>query len=172
MGATRYLCKVNAMASANARPRIRRRDESPDGDLSLPRPLRALASPGGASTPPPTLRVSSSRRSRKRAYARHEKTRKIPFFDCNLSLRLISSKAYKPLRRDAAHKTRSVVRQRAECSWSRVSAKRNCRHIWNRICGIAAMLICRALAHNNLGASIDGAGAYFDETTTASIWYN
>ena len=32
-------------------------------------------------------------------------------------------KAYKPLRRDTAHKTRSVVRQRAECSWSRVSAK-------------------------------------------------
>ena len=56
-----------------ARPRIRRRDESPDGDLSLPRTLRALASPGGASTPPTTLRVSSSRRSRKRAYARHEK---------------------------------------------------------------------------------------------------
>ncbi len=61
-------------------------------------------------------------------------------------------KAYKPLRRDTAHKTRSVVRQRAECSWSRVSAKRNCRHMWNRICGIATMLICRALAHNNLGA--------------------
>ena len=32
-------------------------------------------------------------------------------------------KAYKPVRRDTAHKTRSVVRQRAECSWSRVSAK-------------------------------------------------
>ena len=32
-------------------------------------------------------------------------------------------KAYKPLRRDTVHKTRSVVRQRAECSWSRVSAK-------------------------------------------------
>ena len=81
-------------ARANdARPRIRRRDESPDGDLSLPRLHRALASPGGASAPPPTLRVSSSRRSRKRAYARHEKTRKIPFFDCNLSLRLISCPA-------------------------------------------------------------------------------
>jgi hypothetical protein len=61
-------------------------------------------------------------------------------------------KAYEPLRRDTAHKTRSVVWQRAECSWSRVSAKRNCRHIWNRICGIATMLICRALAHKNLGA--------------------
>ena len=32
-------------------------------------------------------------------------------------------KAYKPVRRDTAHMTRSVVRQRAECSWSRVSAK-------------------------------------------------
>ena len=56
-------------------------------------------------------------------------------------------KAYKPLRRDTAHKTRSVVWQRAECSWSRVSAKRNCRHIWNRICGIAPQ---RLLTPNNL----------------------
>ena len=51
---------------AGARPRIRLCDESPDGDLALPCPRRAQASPGVASTPPPTLRVSSPRRSRMR----------------------------------------------------------------------------------------------------------
>ena len=47
-------------------PRIRRGDESPDGDLALPCPRRSLASPGVASATSPTLRVSSSRRSRMR----------------------------------------------------------------------------------------------------------
>ena len=42
----------------------RRGDESPDGDLALPRPRLAPASPGVASAAPPTLRVSSPRRSR------------------------------------------------------------------------------------------------------------
>ena len=45
-------------------PRIRRGDESPDCDLALPCPRRSLASPGVASATSPTLRVSSSRRSR------------------------------------------------------------------------------------------------------------
>jgi len=49
-----------------ARPLIRRGDESPDGDLALPRPRLATASPGAASATPPTLRVSSPRRTRTR----------------------------------------------------------------------------------------------------------
>ena len=49
-----------------ARPRIRRGDESPDGDLALPCPRRAQASPGVASTTSPPLRVPSPRRSRMR----------------------------------------------------------------------------------------------------------
>ena len=49
---------------ANARPRNRHSDESPDGDWALPWPRRASASPGVASATPPTLRVSSPRRSR------------------------------------------------------------------------------------------------------------
>ena len=81
-------------------------------------------------------------------------------------------KAYKPVRRDTAHKTRSVVRQRAECSWSRVSAKRNCRHMWNRICGIATMLICCALAHNNLGAPATLSYLRSRLTGTGEYWYN
>ena len=32
------------------------------------------------------------------------------------------------------------------------SAKRICGHIWNRICGIAAMLTFRTLEHKSLGA--------------------
>ena len=52
--------------SANARPRNRHSDESPDGDWALPWPRRASASPGVASATPPTLRVSSPRRSRMR----------------------------------------------------------------------------------------------------------
>ena len=51
---------------AGAQPRIRRGDESPDGDLALVRPRRASASPGVASASSPTLRVSSPRRSRMR----------------------------------------------------------------------------------------------------------
>ena len=47
-----------------ARPLIRRGDESPDGDWALPWPRRASASPGVASATPPTLRVSSPRRTR------------------------------------------------------------------------------------------------------------
>jgi len=43
----------------------RRGDGSPDGDLAVPRPRLATASPGVASAAPPTLRVSSPRRSRK-----------------------------------------------------------------------------------------------------------
>ena len=50
--------------SANARPRNRHSDESPDGDWALPWPRRASASPGVASATSPTLRVSSPRRSR------------------------------------------------------------------------------------------------------------
>ena len=51
---------------AGAQPRIRRGDESPDGDLALPCPRRAQASPGFAGATSPTLRVSSPRRSRMR----------------------------------------------------------------------------------------------------------
>ena len=47
----------NGRARAGARPRIRLCDESPDGDLALPCPRRARASPGVASTASPTLRV-------------------------------------------------------------------------------------------------------------------
>ena len=54
----------------------RRRDESPRGDLSLSRPRRASAAPGGATVPSPTLRVSSFRRTRKRRLRRrHENAR-------------------------------------------------------------------------------------------------
>ena len=81
-GAARLLCTktryVNVAAishilfhrcrqiSANARPRNRHSDESPDGVWALPWPRRASASPGVASATPPTLRVSSPRRSRMR----------------------------------------------------------------------------------------------------------
>ena len=81
-GAARLLCTktryVNVAAishilfhrcrqiSANARPRNRHGDESPDGDWALPWPRRASAPPGVASATPPTLRVSSPRRSRMR----------------------------------------------------------------------------------------------------------
>ena len=57
---------------AGARPLIRRGDESPDGDLALPCPRRASASPGVASAAPPTLRVSTPRRTRMRPKAAHE----------------------------------------------------------------------------------------------------
>ena len=58
--------------SASARPLIRRGVESPDGDLALPCPRRASASPGVASAAPPTLRVSPPRRTRMRPKAAHE----------------------------------------------------------------------------------------------------
>ena len=44
----------------------RRGDESPNGDLALPRQRLASASPGVASAPSPTLRVPSPRRTRTR----------------------------------------------------------------------------------------------------------
>ena len=50
----------------------RRIDESPDGDLALLCPHPASASPGGAYTPSPTLRVTSLRRTRMPACAGHE----------------------------------------------------------------------------------------------------
>ena len=53
----------------------RRIDESHDGDLALPRPHPASASPGGAYAPSPTLRVSSLRRTRMPACAGHEQAR-------------------------------------------------------------------------------------------------
>ena len=49
---------------ASARPLIRRGVESPDGDLALPCPRCASASPGVASAAPPTLRVSTPGRTR------------------------------------------------------------------------------------------------------------
>jgi len=50
----------------------RRIDVSPDGDLALPRPHPASASPGGAYAPSPTLRVTSLRRTRMPVFAGHE----------------------------------------------------------------------------------------------------
>ena len=57
---------------AGARPLIRRGVESPDGDLALPCPRRASASPGVASEAPQTLRVSTPRRTLMRPKAAHE----------------------------------------------------------------------------------------------------
>ena len=64
-----HMCR---QISASARPLIRRGVESPDGDLALPCPRRASASPGVASAAPPTLRVSTPRRTRMRPKAAHE----------------------------------------------------------------------------------------------------
>ena len=57
-------------------------------------------------------------------------------------------------------------------SWSRVSANRICWHIWNSICGIAAMPTCRASVHKNLGTP-DYSKCIEDALKLSmKIWYN
>ena len=77
-------------------------------------------------------------------------------------------KAYKPLRRDTVHKTRSVVRQRAECSWSRVSAK----HIYANIC---AMRKCHQFVgslHKLLAAPLMEEISILAKMPIVYKWYN
>ena len=57
-------------------------------------------------------------------------------------------------------------------SWSRVSANRICRHIWNSICEIAAMPTCRAFVHKSLGTPGGNLRRAVKSRKRASVWYN
>ena len=57
-------------------------------------------------------------------------------------------------------------------SWSRVSANRICRHIWNSICEIAAMLAYRVFVHKSLGTSGGKLRRAAKSRKRASVWYN